>query len=73
MRREKKNQARKFKAEASEKFKVAGGYFEQINLYTNAAQCYYSSGDYEKAGEVFEKNHDFQQSAECLRMVGNFF
>ena len=64
LRRQKKRESKKLRSKAIVKFEKAGEYFEQIGLYKNAAQCYYTCEEYEKAGEIFKKNNDLQQSAE---------
>lgn len=51
-----------------EEFKLAGGHFEKIDLYKNAAQCFYTCKDYDKAGRLFENAKMFQQAAECLKV-----
>jgi tetratricopeptide (TPR) repeat protein len=66
--RQKKTEGKKLKQEALDTFKTAGEYFEQINLHKNAAQCFYTCKDYEKAGGLFEKAKMFQQAAECLKV-----
>ena len=69
---QKKREGKVLKAKAIEQFKIAGAYFEQICLYKNAAQCFFTCKNYEKAGEFFEEAKAFQQAAECMKMIGNF-
>ncbi|CAI2362242.1 unnamed protein product [Moneuplotes crassus] len=70
--RVKKVEGSSLKERSLEKFKEAGEYFEKIDLFRNAAQCFFTIKDYNKAAHLFELGKQFQQAAECNKMIGNF-
>jgi hypothetical protein len=68
----KKNEGKRLKQEAMVKFEIAGGYFEKIDVFQRAAQCFYTIKNYQKAAVLFEKGEMYQQAAECQMTIGNF-
>jgi hypothetical protein len=71
-RTQKRTEAKKLKLKANEDYFKAGDMFEKIQLYKQAAQCFYTTEEYKKAADLFIKVEMFPQAAECFMITKDY-
>lgn len=69
---ENKKRAKALKSSSIELFRKAGDHFTQIKLFKSAAQCYYTSSDFDKAADLFFEGQQLQQAADCYMKIKNY-
>ena len=55
-----------------ESFSIAAKIFDSLSLLTQASQCYFSMGNYQKAADCFESLNLLSQAGEAYFKMGNY-